>query len=128
MPVQFLTEEWATAVQGAVNSSDAFRSAVANAALKLQFNISDAPGGEISYYMAAEDGEAEVALGTLDDPDVTVGQSYETATAISKGDLNTQTAFMSGKLKVEGNLAKLMMHQNAIMQWQAATKDLEVDY
>ena len=59
---------------------------------------------------------------------MTVGESYETASAISKGDLNVQTAFMSGKLKVEGNLAKLMMHQNAIMQWQAATKDLEVDY
>lgn len=128
MGVQFLTDEWATAVQDAVNSSDAFRSAVANAALKLQFNISDAPGGEVSYYLAAADGEAEVALGTLEDADVTVGQSYETATAISKGDLNTQTAFMSGKLKVEGNLAKLMMHQNAIMQWQAATNDLEVDY
>lgn len=128
MGVQFLSDEWATAVQAAVNSSDSFRSAVANAALKLQFNISDAPGGEISYYLAAADGEAEVALGQVDDPDVTVGESYETAIGISKGDLNVQTAFMSGKLKVEGNLAKLMMHQNAIMQWQAATKDLEVDY
>ena len=78
--------------------------------------------------MAAEDGEAEVELGQLEDPDVTVGQNYETATAIAKGDLNVQTAFMSGKLKVEGNLAKLMMHQNAIMQWQAATKDLDVDF
>ena len=128
MGVQFLSEEWATAVQGAVNSSDAFRSAVANAALKLQFNISDAPGGEISYFLAAADGVAEVSLGQVDAPDVTVGESYETAIGISKGDLNVQTAFMSGKLKVEGNLAKLMMHQNAIMQWQAATKDLEVDY
>ena len=108
MGVQFLSDEWATAVQGAVNSSDAFRSAVANATLKLQFNISDAPGGEISYDMAAEDGEAEVALGTLDDPDVTVGQSYDTATAISKGDLNTQTAFMSGKLKHKGDMSLLM--------------------
>jgi putative sterol carrier protein len=128
MGVQFLSDEWATAVQGAVNSSDSFRSAVANATLKLQFNISDAPGGEISYYLSAVDGEAEVALGQLDDADVTVGQNYETATSIAKGDLNVQTAFMSGKLKVEGNLAKLMMHQNAIMQWQAATKDLDVDF
>ena len=128
MSVQFLSDEWATAVQAAVNGSDAFRSTVANASLKLQFNISDAPGGEISYYMKAENGEAEVSLGKLDDADVTVGQTYETATAISKGDLNTQTAFMTGKLKVDGNLAKLMMHQNAIQQWQAATTDLDVDY
>jgi putative sterol carrier protein len=128
MGVQFLSDEWATAVQGAVNSSDAFRSAVANATLKLQFNVSDAPGGAISYYLAAADGEADVALGQLDDADVTIGWTYETATAVAKGDLNVQTAFMSGKLKVEGNLAKLMMHQNAIMQWQAATKDLDVDF
>ena len=128
MSVQFLSDEWATAVQAAVNGSDAFRSAVANASLKLQFNVSDAPGGEISYYMKAENGEADVELGQLDDPDVTVGQSYETATAISKGELNTQTAFMTGKLKVDGNLAKLMMHQNAIQQWQSATKDLDVEY
>ena len=79
MGVQFLSDEWATAVQAAVNASDAFRSAVANAALKLQFNISDAPGGEISYYLAAADGEAEVSLGQVDEPDVTVGESYETA-------------------------------------------------
>lgn len=128
MSVQFLTEEWASAVESALNSSDAFRSAVANAALKLQFNISDAPSGEIRYYLSASDGAAEVSVGELADADVTIGQNYETAIGIAKGDLNVQTAFMAGKLKVEGNLAKLMMHQNAIMAWQTATKDLEVTY
>lgn len=126
--MQFLSQEWASAVADALKSSDAFRGAIANASLALQFNISDAPTGDISYYLAAGDGVAEVSLGQHETPDVTVGQNYETATAISRGELNTQTAFMSGKLKVEGNLAKLMMHQNAIMQWQAATKDLEVSY
>ena len=128
MSVQFLSEEWTTEVQALLNASEPFRQSVANASLALQFNVSDAPGGDISYYMKAEDGEAEVSLGELDEPDVTVGQSYDTAQAISKGDLNTQTAFMTGKLKVDGNLAKLMMHQNAIQQWQAATKDLDVEY
>jgi putative sterol carrier protein len=64
----------------------------------------------------------------LEDPDVTVKQSYDTATAISKGELNTQTAFMTGKLKVSGNLAKLMMHQSAVQQWGAAVADLDVEY
>jgi putative sterol carrier protein len=43
-------------------------------------------------------------------------------------ELNTQTAFMTGKLKVTGNLAKLMMHQGTIMQMQAALKGLDVEY
>ncbi|MCH8984833.1 MAG: SCP2 sterol-binding domain-containing protein [Acidobacteria bacterium] len=69
-----------------------------------------------------------MALGTLDGADVTVKQSYDTAVAISKGELNTQTAFMTGKLKVSGNLAKLMMHQAAIMQWGVAVGELDVEY
>ena len=59
---------------------------------------------------------------------MTVKQTYDTATAISKGDLNTQSAFMTGKLKVSGNLAKLMMHQGAIQQWGAAVSELDVEY
>ncbi len=35
---------------------------------------------------------------------------------------------MTGKLKVTGNLAKLMMHQNIIQQWGAAGESIEVDY
>ena len=69
-----------------------------------------------------------MALGTLEGADVTVKQTYDTATAISKGDLNTQSAFMTGKLKVSGNLAKLMMHQGAIQQWGAAVSELDVEY
>ena len=53
---------------------------------------------------------------------------YDTAVAISKGEMNVQSAFMTGKLKVSGNLAKLMMHQSAIQQWGAAVSALDVEY
>jgi putative sterol carrier protein len=69
-----------------------------------------------------------MGVGSLDEADVTVKQTYDTASAVSKGELNTQTAFMTGKLKVSGNLAKLMMHQGAIQQWGAAVADLDVEY
>ena len=128
MAVKFLSEEWAQAVTEALNSHDGFKSAIGNADLSLQFNVTDGPDGDVAYYLKASGGQAEVALGTLDDPDVTVGQSYDTAAAISRGELNTQTAFMTGKLKVSGNMAKLMMHQSAIQQWGDAVKDIEVEY
>ena len=82
----------------------------------------------MNYYLSAGGGNATVAVGDLDGADVTVKQSYETAAAIAQGELNTQTAFMTGKLKVSGNLAKLMMHQNAIAQWGAAIGELDVEY
>lgn len=128
MGLRFLSEEWATAVQTALNEHPGFKSAMGNADLSLQFHVSDAPEGDLAYFLRATNGSADLAIGSVDDADVTVGQTYETAAAISKGDLNTQTAFMTGKLKVSGNLAKLMMHQNAIGQWASAVRDIEVEY
>lgn len=128
MSVPFLSPEWATTVQAALNNHAGFRSAIATADLGLQFNISGAPAGDAAYYLKTSGGSAVLAMGTLEGTDVTIGQSYETARSIFSGDLNTQTAFMTGKLKVTGNLAKLMMHQGTIMQMQAALKGVDVEY
>jgi putative sterol carrier protein len=125
---KFLSEEWASDVSAALNSHEGFKNAMGAAELGIQFNTEDAPEGEVDYYLKSSGGTSNLALGSIDDPDVTVKQSYDTAAAISKGELNTQTAFMTGKLKVSGNLAKLMMHQNAIQQWASAVSDLEVEY
>ena len=125
---KFLSEEWASEVTTALDNHPGFKSAIGDAELAIQFSTTEAPDGEVDYYLKAGGGNATMALGTLEGADVTVKQSYDTATAISKGDLNTQTAFMTGKLKVSGNLAKLMMHQNAIQQWGSAVSELDVEY
>lgn len=128
MTVKFLSDEWATTVNAALNAHPGFKSAITSADLGLQFNISGAPDGDLAYYLKTSGGDAELAMGSLEGADVTIGQTYETARGIFSGDLNTQTAFMTGKLKVSGNLAKLMMHQGAITQMQAALKGLDVAY
>lgn len=128
MAVQFLSDEWAQAVTDALNSHPGFKSSVGSADLTIQFKTTDAPQGEIDYYLTTSGDQANLEMGEADSPDVTVAQNYETASAISKGDLNTQTAFMTGKIKVSGNLAKLMMHQKAITEWGSAVKDLDVTY
>ena len=125
---KFLTEDWANDVTQALNKHEGFKSAMGAADLGIQFNTEDGPDGEVDYYLKSSGGTSNLALGTLDDADVTVKQSYDTAAAISKGELNTQTAFMTGKLKVSGNLAKLMMHQGAIQQWASAVSELDVEY
>jgi putative sterol carrier protein len=125
---KFLSEEWANDVSAALSSHEGFKNAIGAADLGIQFNTEDGPDGDVDYYLKSSGGTSNLALGSLDDPDVTVKQSYDTAAAISQGDLNTQTAFMTGKLKVSGNLAKLMMHQSAIQQWASAVSDLDVEY
>ncbi len=128
MAVKFLSSEWADQVTTALNAHPGFKSAIGTTDLSIAFNVTEAPEGDISYYLKASGGIAELALGTLEGADVTVGSSYDTAASISKGELNTQTAFMTGKLKVSGNLAKLMMQQTAINQWAAAVRDMAVEY
>ena len=125
---KFLTNEWAQEVDKTLNSHAGFKSAIGNADLGIAFNVSGGPDGDVAYYLKTANGDVELALGNLEWADVTINTTYDTASSISKGDLNVQTAFMTGKLKVEGNLAKLMMHQAAIAQWSAAVKDLPTDY
>lgn len=128
MAVKFLTEDWAQAVTEALNEHPGFRSAMGSAELTIQFKTTDGPDGDIDYYLRTSGGEAELSLGEADDADVTITQNYDTASAISRGELQTQTAFMTGKIKVAGNLAKLMMHQKAIGEWGSAVKGMDVEY
>jgi putative sterol carrier protein len=125
---KFLSEEWAQEASDALNSHDGFKNAIGAADLGIQFNTTDTPDGEVDYYLSTSGGVATLAIGSLEGADVTVKQNYETAAAIAKGELNTQTAFMTGKLKVSGNLAKLMMHQSAVQQWSAAVSDMKVEF
>jgi putative sterol carrier protein len=126
---KFLTAEWLDALTKTVNTHEGFTSSISAVELTLQFEIPDAPEGtEGAYYMAVSGGKAIAAPGTAEDADATIVQSYETAEAISKGELNTQMAFMTGKLKVSGNMAKLMMNQAMLGQFAAATAGLDVEY
>ena len=129
MTVKFLSGEWATSLNGLLADHEAFQAAIGSTSLGVQFVVTDGADGEaVSYYLDIADGKAALALGELDAPEVTISSDYETAAGISKGDLNTQTAFMTGKIKVTGNLAVLMMHQNIVTQWGNAGDSLDIDY
>lgn len=126
---QFLTQEWLSALTETVNGHDGFKQAITDIELTLQFEVTDAPeGSESRYYIAIGGGSAEAVPGDADNPDASIANDYETATAISKGDLNTQMAFMTGKLKVTGNMAKLMMNQAVLTQFAEAASSLDIEY
>ena len=50
----------------------------------------------------------ESRLGELADAEVTLTESYEDAMRIQKNELDANAAFMQGRVKVTGNMAKLM--------------------
>ena len=48
--------------------------------------------------------EAEVAEGTASSPDVSITMEDDDLVALLKGELNGMTAFMTGKLQIDGDL------------------------
>lgn len=79
------------------------------ASARMQYVITGGPEGDIKYYWVLEDGHLrENKLGVLDDAELTLTQSYEDAQKVQQGELDEQAAFMQGRVKVEGNMAKLM--------------------
>jgi putative sterol carrier protein len=124
----FLSEEHMTEGTAALNTDAGFQGAMANVDLGLQFDVTDAPAGAIDYYLSVGDGTATMALGALDDSDASVSSDYETAAAIAKGELNVQMAFMTGKIKVGGNMAKVMMYQGLINEFARVSSTLNLDF
>jgi putative sterol carrier protein len=79
------------------------------ASAKMQYVVTGGPEGEVKYYWVLENGKLnESRLGELPDPEVTMTQTYEDAMRIQKGELDANAAFMQGRIKVSGNMAKLM--------------------
>lgn len=129
MAVRFLTEEWAAAVTDTLNSSEDFRAAAGSHGARLQFVATDVPGGgEAKYYFKLEDGKAVMDLGELADAEATITNTYATAVAVDKGELNPQNAFMQGKLRISGNMMKLLQLQGVLSAMAKAIKGLERDY
>jgi putative sterol carrier protein len=79
------------------------------ASARMQYVVTGGPDGDVKYYWVLENGKLqESQLGEMPDPEVTLTQSYEDAKKIQLGELDANAAFMQGRVKVTGNMAKLM--------------------
>ncbi len=79
------------------------------ASAKMQYVVTGGPEGDIQYYWVLENGKiVESKLGTLPDAEVTLTMTYEDSMKVQKGELDANAAFMQGRVKVSGNMAKVM--------------------
>ena len=114
----FLSEEWIGEVRRLGDEARA-EGAGTNIAHQMKMNqvITEVPfgSGTIEAHMDTSSGEMQMEMGHLADPDLTVTLDYGTAKAIFV-DGNPQAgmqAFMAGKVKVQGDMTKLMAMQAA---------------
>src|SRR3984893_13973143 len=79
------------------------------ASAKMQYVVTGTPDGDVKYFWVLENGKLlESQVGEMPDPEVTMTQTYEDAMKIQKVELEANAAFMQGRIKVTGNMAKLM--------------------
>jgi putative sterol carrier protein len=111
---KFLSDEWLEAAKK-IREEHAGAAGAPAHAVRMNQIITEVPFGEgtINAHMDTSSGEMEMDLGHLENPDLTVTLDYATAQAILV-DGNPQAgmqAFMAGKIKVQGDMTKLMAMQ-----------------
>jgi putative sterol carrier protein len=127
MAIKFLSKEWADGVKEALNKDDAFRQAATGKKASIQ-QVITGPQGQIDYWILIDDGSIDMGLGDADKPDATITQSYATAVSLAKSELSAVTAYMTGKIKIGGNMGLLLGLQNVMAQLPAAMASIDVDY
>ena len=102
---KFLSQEWHEETKRLAEGQPERPGATA----RMQYVVTGGPDGDVRYYWVLENGQLlESTLGDLEDAEITLTQSYEDAVAIQQGELDANAAFMQGRVKVTGNMAKLM--------------------
>jgi predicted lipid carrier protein YhbT len=79
------------------------------ATARVQRVVSGAPDGEVRYADHIVDGRLTAAtLGDDPEAEVTLTQTYADAVQVARGELDVNAAFMQGRVKVVGDMGKVM--------------------
>jgi putative sterol carrier protein len=108
----FLSDEWITGVEALVAAQPDTGGAATNVLINMV--VTDTPfGADKEFHMGSADGKNLMGGGHRDGADVTLTTDYITAKDVFVAG-NPQAgmqAFMAGKVKVQGDMSKLMMSQ-----------------
>ena len=107
----FLSDEWVAAARQIREEFDTLEEGVPDN-VRMNQVITEVPfgTGTINSHIDTSSGSLEMDLGHLDEADVTVTLDYDTAKAVFvDGTVSAaMTAFMAGKVRVQGEMAKLL--------------------
>lgn len=124
----FLSDEWFAAVGAAIDHHGA-AAAPPGPNVLMNLVITGTPFGDRDFHMGARDGNPLFGQNHLDGADVTLTTDYATArdVFVSGNQAAGMQAFMAGKVKVQGDMTKLMASQGgggANTELQTAIQEL----
>ena len=114
MPHPFLSEAWIAEARK-VREKYEGRAPKVPFVVRMNQVVTKVPFGDgtIHSHLDTSSGELVMELGNLDNPDLVVTTDYETARTIFIGQdpQAGMQAFLSGKVKVQGDMTKMMLMQ-----------------
>ena len=119
MSYQFLSDEWMTAAK-AIREKYADQATKVTTSIRMNQVITGVPFGDgtVKVLLDTSSGDVVMDLGSLESPDLTVTTDWDTARKIfvEQDQAAGMQAFMSGKIKVEGDMMKMMQMQTSMPQ------------
>ncbi len=109
----FLSDSWLEAV-AALQQQYREQLPVSQVRMRANQVITGAPfadGGSVHFHIDTTEGPAALCSGHVDSPDVTITTDYDTAKALflQQDQQAVMQAFMQGKIKVQGDMSKIMV-------------------
>ena len=80
----------------------------------VQFELTGEGGG--TWHVNVADGQCTSSKGAVDNPTASIKMDADDYSDMMSGKLNPMTAFMTGKVKVEGDLNTVMKFQTIFQQ------------
>ncbi len=125
MTHEFLSDDWMNAAR-AIRAKYEGQTPKIAASIRINQVITEVPfgSGEVKSFIDTSSGDMQMDLGELENPDAVVTTDWATARAMfALGDqAAAMQAFMSGKIKVTGDMMKLMSMQTAVPQSDITVK------
>jgi len=125
MTHEFLSDDWMNAAR-AIRAKYEGQTPKIAASIRINQVITEVPfgSGEVKSFIDTSSGDMQMDLGELENPDAVVTTDWATARAMfALGDqAAAMQAFMSGKIKVTGDMMKLMSMQTAVPQSDVTLK------
>jgi hypothetical protein len=111
---RFLSQEWIDEVNAAARGAGPPVGARPDTRLVIQQVVAGGPEGDVRYAVRVGEGTVDVRMGEASEADVVVTEDHETAVALSRGELSPQAAFMTGRIRVSGDMAAVMANQGLL--------------
>jgi len=123
MPYPFLSKEWMDASRE-IRERHAAESRKITTVIRMNQVITEVPFGEgtVEVFLDTSSGDVVLDYGQLDDPDLTLTTDYDTARKllVDQDQAAGMQAFMAGKVRVQGDMMKMMALQTAMPSDDAA--------